>query len=35
VRRFAEVDRARWFTLAAARVAIAVGQRPLLDYMVQ
>lgn len=33
-RRFPEVDRARWFTLAEARVAIVAGQRPLLDALV-
>jgi len=28
---FPEVDRARWFTIAEARVKLLAGQRPLLD----
>lgn len=31
VREFPEVDRAGWFTIAAARVKLLAGQRPFLD----
>lgn len=33
-RRFPEVDRAQWFTMAEARVRLLAGQRPLLDRLV-
>jgi predicted NUDIX family NTP pyrophosphohydrolase len=32
---FPEVDRAEWFDLAAARVKILEGQRPLLDRLAE
>lgn len=34
VREFPEVDRAQWFTLAAARTHILPAQQPLLDRLV-
>jgi predicted NUDIX family NTP pyrophosphohydrolase len=33
IREFPEVDRAAWFPVAAARVKLLAGQRPLLDQL--
>ena len=35
VRRFPEIDRAAWFTLAEARTKVHAGQRPFLDRLGQ